>query len=771
MAAKKKPALAALPEVIIPDVSFFGIRHHSPRSSAALLSLLEATRPECILVEGPVDARPLYEAVAANDTVPPVAILGYRTDDQVGSSFYPLASYSPEYVAIRWAYANKVDFDFIDIPFAQSIAYESSEETDAEERQDPGHDMTASGEFYKALASRFGCRSFEEFWEAQFEGPSYDAETFRSAIVAYSDVSRQFGTDLDFHRARDTFMATRIKEKIDGGANPAKTLVIAGAAHIAAFMAKDVFAEKISLLPQACQVAVTLIPYSFTRLAEQTGYGAGNRAPRYYERAYQRGCDFKMASLEMLIEFCSHLRMRGFAASLADTIEAYRLANMLAQMRDKSSPGLDEVRDAAAATLCRGDLTHIDGFLWPTVVGNAVGRVGATVAKNSLQQEFWNEVKNYRLPQKDDPESFVLKLNDPHHVSASVFLHRLRISDVPYASFIGKDEKEAAGGVDALSRVRESWQAQWTPATELALAERVVLGDSFERVSERKLRDSLSTAVRTADTAQILLEAVVSDIDGIVSSALEMCNGFAANDGDVISLADACRTLSGLVSYGTSRKTMEGAKAAIEALCAQTFARVCLRIPDACKTDDDGATAIQKAILTVHEIAAAQSLVDKKLWFETARGLIGDYTIHPLCAGSITGLLFVAREISEVEVQQIIEQRLTFRSQPAQAAGFLAGFLEVNALIIVRDAGIVEKLNEFMSSLNPEDFMNALPMLRRAFTQLGATERRYLIENLLKLTGAPVTESLTILKEKDKAKLKTVSKEMSKIMKDLDDLL
>lgn len=763
MASKKKQ-----PEIVLPDVSFFGIRHHSPRSSSALFALLEKMRPECILVEGPTDARPLFEAVAASDTLPPVAILGYRTDDQVGSSFYPLASYSPEYVAIRWAFANKVDFDFIDIPFEQSIAYDRQQKEDPSEDAEPENN---SALFYKTLADRFGCRSFEEFWEAQFEGPSYDPDTFRAVIVAYSDVSRQFGADLDFHRARDAFMAARIQDKIQGGANPSRTLVVAGAAHVAAFMAKDVAPEKIDLLPAACPVAVTLIPYSFTRLAEQTGYGAGNRAPRYYERAYQRGCDFKAASLEMLIEFCSHLRLRGFAVSLADTIEAYRLANMLAQMRNKSAPGLDEVRDAAAATLCRGELSHIDGFLWPTVVGSAVGKVGAAVAKNSLQQEFWNEVRKFRLPESDNPESFVLKLNDPHHVSASVFLHRLRISDVPYGSFIGKDEKEAAGGVDALSRVRETWQAQWTPATELALAERVVLGDSFERVCARRLRDSLSSAPRTAEAAQILLEAVVADIDGIVSSALEVCNKFAANDGDVISLANACRTLSGLVSYGTSRKSMEGAKAAIEALCSQTFSRVSLRIPDACKTDDDGAPSIQNAILAIHEIALAQKLVDKQLWFETARQLIRDYTIHPLCAGSIAGLLYVAREISDKEAQEIIEQRLTFRSQPAQAAGFVAGFLEVNALIIVRDAGIVEKLNEFILELSADEFVNALPMLRRAFVQLGATERRYLIENILKLTGASPAESVAILKEKDKEKLKTVSKEMGKIMKDLDDLL
>ena len=74
--------------------------------------------------------------------------------------------------------------------------------------------------------------------------------------------------------------------------------------------------------------------------------------------------------------------MRGFAASLADTIEAYRLALTLTAMRGKHAPGLDELRDASVATLCRGERAHVDSFLWPSVVGHEVGKVGARIGRN-----------------------------------------------------------------------------------------------------------------------------------------------------------------------------------------------------------------------------------------------------------------------------------------------------------------------------------------------------------------------------------------------------
>jgi hypothetical protein len=64
-------------------------------------------------------------------------------------------------------------------------------------------------------------------------------------------------------------------------------------------------------------------------------------------------------------------------------------------------------------------------------------------------------------------------------------------------------------------------------------------------------------------------------------------------------------------------------------------------------------------------------------------------------------------------------------------------------------------------------------MLRRAFGGLGATERRYLLENVLALRGLSdkARAAGQILTEKDKEKLKDMSGDLSKAMDELDDLL
>ncbi|HVY46964.1 MAG TPA: DUF5682 family protein, partial [Minicystis sp.] len=444
------------------------IRHHSPRSSAVLAAVLDRVKPAVVLVEGPEDATPLVPVLVDDATRPPIAILAYRTDKKAGSCLWPFASYSPEWVALKWAKDHGAESAFIDVPAARVLAEGRRRGAVAEIDEGPDvHDRAAEAS---------GFRSFEELWEARFEAPDYDFDAFRDAIVAYAELARAAERDPS-DAARDAFMVRRIEEaarRVDAE----RVVVVAGAAHVAAWAAGDIERGADKTLPKPVPCETTIVPYSFPRLAEQLGYGAGNRAPMYYQRAHDAGCSYDRATLEALLDFAQHLRLRGFSASLADALEGYRLARTLAGLREKAAPGVDELRDAAVATLCKGDATHVDGFLWPAVVGTSVGRVAARVGKNSLEEEFWRTVRDKKLPASDALEAFSLRLGNAVEVETSVFLHRLRVAGVPYASYAGAARTGArpgpldeAGGYGALARARESWEAQWTPATDVALVE------------------------------------------------------------------------------------------------------------------------------------------------------------------------------------------------------------------------------------------------------------------------------------------------------------
>ncbi|MBF0697817.1 DUF5682 family protein, partial [Actinomyces bowdenii] len=112
-------------------VHLAAIRHHSPACALALQSLLEEVRPTTVLIEGPSEYTALLPALQDEQTRPPVAVLslGAATGPAVGptapgpagapaggalAAYYPLAEFSPEWVALRWAGRHGARAAFID---------------------------------------------------------------------------------------------------------------------------------------------------------------------------------------------------------------------------------------------------------------------------------------------------------------------------------------------------------------------------------------------------------------------------------------------------------------------------------------------------------------------------------------------------------------------------------------------------------------------------------------------------------------------------------
>ncbi len=775
-------------------VRVFPVRHHSPRTSAALTAFLDAVDPQVVLIEGPADATALIDVLVDPETQPPVAILGYRTDGIPGSAMWPFAAYSPEYVAARWARERGRRVEFVDMLVGEALAAPAADVPERADHEPAGvdpatgapeadadeaaADASATDDDDRSMAEQVayarGFRTFEEFWEASFEAPAYDATEFRDALMAWAEVVRaEHSRPID--RARDALMAARAAAVVAEGIAPESSALVVGAAHAAAIVAGDVDPSLLALIPDAVPSERTLVPYSFPRLAAQLGYGAGNRAPLYYQRAHDAGADYRRATLEVLVAFTDHLRLRGYAASLADTIEAFRLAVMLAGIRGKAEPGLDEVREAAIATLTRGDATPVDGFLWSAVVGHAVGRVASRIGRNSLQEEFWREVDVRRLPRTDEPERVILHLNNQVEVGTSVFLHRLRVGGIVYANHAGArtggGAPEEAGGAAALSRPREVWEAQWTPATEASLVESIVRGSTLEDVATDALDRRLGEATASGDAAAVALEAVVAACPRTAGQALDATERLAAEDADLLSLARAARALSGLATYGTSRAHGTFGDATIRPLLAKVFLRAVLRVPDASTGTDEAVEPAREALRTLHEVALTQPSVDRAAWIAAARDLMESYIVNAGASGLATGLLYLAREIDDEELALVVGQRLSNRLEPVAAASFLAGFLEVNATAIVRSRAVVAALDAYLVALPVDHFREALPVLRRAFAVLGPSERRYLAENLIALRKVGAADATAVLRQGDTDTLKAMNEELGKVMDDLGDLL
>ncbi|MGE0761156.1 MAG: DUF5682 family protein, partial [Pirellulaceae bacterium] len=183
------------------QIHVFGVRHLSPMGAWQLRACLESIRPEVVLIEGLDDATPLIPDMARQATRPPIAILAYTDGLPIRTLVYPLARYSPEYQAIRWALDNQVRVEFIDLASEHflgllDLEVELAEKARARAARDADGEPSRSGpaptvplpasesqeaptpqsaipeprqSLYERWAQLAGERDYETYWERNYE--------------------------------------------------------------------------------------------------------------------------------------------------------------------------------------------------------------------------------------------------------------------------------------------------------------------------------------------------------------------------------------------------------------------------------------------------------------------------------------------------------------------------------------------------------------------------------------------------------------------------
>jgi hypothetical protein len=252
-------------------------------------------------------------------------------------------------------------------------------------------------------------------------------------------------------------------------------VAVVGAWHVGALARKVAISEDratIRDLPKA-KVEATWVPWTDSRLAAASGYGAGVISPGWYRHLWAKHSGGGISDPSAFAALwqartAALMRSEGHAASTASAIEAARLALSLAALRDLAMPGLAEMREAAMAALCHGDdmaLRMIERRLY---VGETVGKIDENVPQMPLARDLALWQKKARLKPEDLETEIRLDLRTEAGLSKSTLLHRLGLINIPWGTLI-----EADGGRGTF---REVWRLSWRPEFSIALAEALVFG-------------------------------------------------------------------------------------------------------------------------------------------------------------------------------------------------------------------------------------------------------------------------------------------------------
>lgn len=318
-----------------------GVRHHGPGSARAVRAALDATRPAAVLIEGPPEGDALLPLAADPGMRPPVALLAHAADDPGRAAFWPLAAFSPEWVAVRWAQEQDepVPVRFIDLPAAHTLAARADpEEADGTDATDATDSVRLDP--LAVLAETAGYDDPERWWEdvvehrgAAPQDPLAAFEALGEAMGALREAYGDGGRPRD--RVREAYMRQRMRaaRREFGDAYA----VVCGAWHVPALRAKTTAAADKALLTGLPKVKVetTWVPWTHRRLARAGGYGAGITSPGWYAHLFAA----RDRPVERwLTRVAGLLREEDLQVSPAHVIEAVRLAGTLAAVRGGRRP-------------------------------------------------------------------------------------------------------------------------------------------------------------------------------------------------------------------------------------------------------------------------------------------------------------------------------------------------------------------------------------------------------------------------------------------------
>ena len=721
--------------------NFFGIRHLSPAGAYYLRGFLDERKPRLVLVEGPSDFGDMLSDIVRGETKPPIAVLAYTKEAPVRTVLYPFAEYSPEYQAIQWCHKHQVECRFMDLPSETFLAIPEfgMQETEGEEGR-----MNV----YEQLDRKSGGDGHDTFWERVMEQAG-SMEAYHLGANSFGANIRSFteGTENDWAETalREAYMRRQIRKAVDSGVEPQDIVVVTGSYHVEGLKNWRDADEDLPDLPKV-GANHTLMPYSYYRLSTRAGYGAGNKAPAYYALLWEglnRG-EPMYAVYSYLIRLAEYQRGKGNPVSSASVIEAVRLAMSLAQLRGGTIASLRDLRDAAETCLGEGSVSNIILATADTEIGTAIGALPDGVSRTSIQEDFYRQLKDLKLEKYRDitAQDLLLDLRENRRVSSeksafidlhrSFFLHRLRVIQVGFAQQQAVSQDNATWS--------EHWVVRWTPEAEIELVESALKGDTIDGAASFAMKERVENAGNMGDIALVIEDACCCGMEKAVSYATAALQRMAVDAASVEDLANTAQRLSVVVQYGNIRRI--DAKP-LEPILQQLFYRACLILEQACVCDDAASKVIITAMEQLNSAELAHDFLDNAEWIKVLDNISERDDLNTKLSGFAAAILLERGSMDTQQLRTEVSRRLSKGIPADLGAGWFEGLAMKNRYALIARLSLWESLNDYLDTLDDEEFKRALVFLRRAFADFSAVEKDQIAENLgeiLGLNGQEVSE-------------------------------
>jgi len=721
------------------SVYVFGIRHHGPGCARSLRVSLETLQPDIVLVEGPPDAQQVLPLIVHKDMQPPVALLVYAPDDPKHAVYYPFTTFSPEWQALHYAIGQSIPGRFMDLPQAIRLATMQENEK-LKDKVQSGTDDTVQKDQEELgsavppeqaepvpvleddplamLAMAAGYTDHERWWEEQIEQRHDTTNLFESILEAMTELRAGKPPKDEVEAQREASMRQAIRAAQKEGFQ--RIAVVCGAWHAPVLVEPGPAKADAALLSglKRIKIEATWIPWTNSRLSYRSGYGAGVTSPGWYEHLWTAP---DRISIRWITYSAHLLREQGLDASAASVIEAVRLGESLAALRDLPMPGMAELHEAIETVLCHGNSTPMSLIREKLEIGERLGQVPAEAPAVPLQRDLEAQQRKVRLKPSTEITRLELDLRKDTDRARSQLLHRLRLLAIPWG------EMQRVSGKSGT--FHEHWQIQWRVEFAIALIEANIWGNTIEVASAGIVAHRASTTEELPALTELLDAAILAELPSAIDNLLQAIQQRAAISADVRHLMEAMPPLARVARYGDVRQTKTER---IVPIINGLFERVIISLPGACSSLDDDAA--KQMVGSIDKVQESVSLLDHEgqrvEWLGTLRVLAERETIHGLLCGRCCRLLLEQNVLDEAALQQFARLALSPVTPAPQAAAWVEGVLGGSGLLVLHQDSLWRALDLWLSELTGDAFDSLLPILRRAFANFQAPERRKMGEKV-----------------------------------------
>jgi hypothetical protein len=744
-------------------VAVLGIRHHGPGSARSVGAELDRLRPQAVLIEGPADAGPLLALAAAPGMAPPVALLAYAPDAPRLSAFWPYAVFSPEWQALAWAARHQVPVQFCDLPATAVLAMREArddgaggtdgdpagqadgedEEWELDPADRPAQERPFSLDPIAEMAAAAGYDDPERWWddvvESRLDGASpfgVIGEAMGELRVAEQRLAERAGTAAGTATLREQRREAHMRQALRAAlretalAGPGGTVaVVCGAWHAPALAwplpPANADAALLRGLPRR-KAALAWVPWTHSRLAAASGYGAGVASPGWYHHLFTTP---DQTVIRWMTRVGRVLRDHDLPVSSAHVIEAVRLAEALATMRGRPLAGLAEVSEATKAVMCDGDDVAAAFVHRDLVVGELLGSVPDDAPPVPLDADLRARARSLKLRIDPLEKTLALDLRKDTDRRRSAFLHQLACLGISWGA-VTDDLVKGTG------TFHETWSLRWRPELAVDIIDAAVWGTTVPVAATARVVDAAAGAAELAAVTAIVEQVLLAGLADALGPVLRALDARAAADSDVTDLMTAVPALVRAVRYGTVRGT---GTAALATVVQALTARVCAGLPSAVGgLADDAALALRSALDGMHAALALfaqassaqrssaqgrEGAAARDRWLAVLASVAGRRDVHGLVAGRVTRLLADAGLLPWPEAATRLHAALSAGVPAAAKAAWAEGFLSGGGLLLVHDRDLLGVLDDWVAALGEQDFLDVAPLLRRTFGEFSAPER------------------------------------------------